>query len=847
MPAFGTSFIGRDRDLAAIARLVDDGARLVTLLGPAGVGKTRLASAFAEGRGGTVVDLSGARAPFDACAALARAIGVSLSSSSTLDEALATLTGALPEGGLLVLDNFEQLAGVAARVVERLVEDTSASVLVTSRERLRLAAESTLDLGPLAPEHARALFVDRATMVRHGYAPDQAERAAIDAVCRELDGLPLAIELAAARMRVMTAAELAARLGERFEILSENDRAFAARHTTLRSALDWSWSLMDEAERSALAQCSVFAGGFTLEAAEAVLSADGPVLDRLQSLRDKSLLWAEESPLGTRYSLYLSVRDHAAEKLADNTALDRHRDHYLERGFFWAARAEGREAGTARSHLEAEHDNLLAVHRRAVAAGQADPALRAAIALQPILITRGPAALRLELLDRALELPSEGVHRRLLGWARLARGDTLFGLGRMAESREMFEQAIRDGVSEEDERLRGRALWRLGTLCWAQDRSSEAEVVLKEALQLHRTVADRIHEGRCLASLGVLALDHGNLDLAGDRFEEALDLHEETGDERWVGRTIGHLGALEDARGNLEEARQLYLQAISVHERLGDRAHLAQVLGAIAALEAELGNVEPALSSFERALAIRREVPDRRTEGVVRMQLGACLEQIGDLEGAQRRIREAVRIHRAIDNPRLQTVALAHLARVEGAKRPERTRSRLREAEAVGAAEGDTQIEALLAIVSAHVRPAEEANRIIEEVAPVVDRSAMVRRAARALRARLSDGVPADALVVGEGWFKPPRAARVDISSRRAPSALLRALSEARRKRPGASLSVDDLFAAGWPGERALPAAAASRVYVAISTLRKLGLKDLLIRDETGYRFDPNVPVVAGD
>jgi tetratricopeptide (TPR) repeat protein len=289
------------------------------------------------------------------------------------------------------------------------------------------------------------------------------------------------------------------------------------------------------------------------------------------------------------------------------------------------------------------------------------------------------------------------------------------------------------------------------------------------------------------------------------------------------------------------------LQAISLHDRNGDRRHLAHVLGAMAALDLELGNLERAEETFERALAIRREVPDRRTEGMVRVLYATLMEQRKDNAAALKSYREAVHIYREIESPRALAIALAHRARAE-AQAGKRDRAEAKLAEARGVMEErDPQVDALLEIVEAHLSLAEDpriAESMLGAVQAMSQRSAMIRRAARALRAALSDGLPDEALVVGMGWFKPPHGRRIDISSRRAPSALMSALAVARKQRPGASLTVDELFDAGWPGERALPAAAASRVYVAISTLRKLGFKELLIRDDAGYRLDPSVPLL---
>lgn len=825
-----SSLVGRASDLAELERRFAQGAQLVTLLGPAGVGKTHLAKAFAAARASDFADLSQARDAFDACRAIARQADVLLPESLTVEEALAALTTKL-EGHFIVLDNFEQLLPGARGLAEALA--ASARLLITSRERLRLKDEVVVDLAPLDEESARALFVERVRAVRSDFSPNERELATIDEICRELDRLPLAIELAAPRLRVASAAELLDRLSRRFDLLAEPDRS-------LRGALDWSWGLLDANERRLLAECTVFAGDFGLDAAEAVLSPAGDVLQALQSLRDKSLLHGRHTELGARFGLYTSIREYAALHLPpDDGVHERYADHYLALGFRWAARAEGPEALSSLAHLLAEQENLLSIHRRAIEIADADRALRAAVALQPLLIARGPAALRLQLIESALALVDADTHPRLVGWAKLALGDTLFGMGKMADSVAALEAARSLGEREADQRLVGRCAWRIAEVFRARGQTEAAAARLEEALEIHRRVGDKVHEGRCLVSMGATQLDLGQLDLASELFERALERLEEVFDLHWVAHTLAYLASVEESRGSADEARELYHQAIELHDRCGNRRNLSSALGALAALETELGNLERAKLGFDRALEVSKGVPDQRVEGLLQLQLGVWYERQGDRATAHRCHRNALGLLRPIENDMLVAVALAHLARTE--PRVQSAEERLAEAKATSDHPG---ARALIEIVSAQLSLAtapEAAQRLLAAPPPPTP---LLRRALDQLRDAQAGGLPARALVVGAGWFKLPGGTRVEIGARRAPALLLAALARARVSGSGRGLGVDELFQAGWPGERASVRAAASRVYVAISSLRKLGLGHLIIRNEEGYHLDPAVPIV---
>ena len=691
---------------------------------------------------------------------------------------------------------------------------------------------------------------DRAKAVRHSY-DDGDEREHIAAICADLDGLPLAIELAAARMRVLSAKQLRARLATRFELLTTAPRDTSARHATLRAALDWSWELLDEAERAALTQCSVFEGGFTVDAAEAVLrldQKDAPaIIDALQALRDKSLLRIDSAAeSGIRFSLFMSIRDYAREKLdADGgaqAARDRHAEHYLVQGLMAAAHSEGSRSREARAYIHAERDNLLSVHRRALI-DPVDPerALRAAVVIQPVLITGGPAALRLSILESALSVlpkePSRAVSQ-LSGYALLARADCLLGLGQLDEARADLKRAIEIAHEHDDGRLSGRCEWRLGTARWVGGAIDQAWTHVERATEIFRDAGDERHVGRCLGSLGLLCWAKGELVEARDLYEQALRIHRAKSDRRWIAATTARVAMVDATEGKLDDAERRFHDAIAQLKEGQNQRHLAQMLVSMGALTLERGDAEKADAYFVEALALQTRVPDRRAEVSCLLEHSDCLLRLDRPEEAASSIDQALDVTRGLGNKQLEAIALCRKGRMTGDAAL---------IELAAKTSSDPLASAMVLLARGHMALSrddrEGARSAIDAVELIAERHALVRReSARLLRA-LDDEPPDDALVVsGSGeWFKPSGGERVDLKNRRSLRLVLRALIRHRFDHPGETLTTHALFEAGWPGERAQPQAATSRVYVALSTLRKLGLRDVVVKKESGYLIDEGI------
>jgi len=721
LPRERDPFVGRTADLAAVAARLDAGTRLLTILGPGGTGKTRLVRRYGwtrlgEWPGGIYFcDLSEARTLEGIFFIVALALDVPLGKGDPgvqLGHAIATRGRCL-----VILDNCEQLVGHAAACVGRWLDRAaSAAFLVTSRERLHLAGESVLPLEPLVVDgEGVELFALRARAQRGDFALTPANRAIVRRIVALLDGLPLAIELAAARIRVLSPAQLLERLSDRFAVLA-GTRDAADRRATLKSAIDWSWNLLVPWEQAALAQCSVFDGGFTLDAAEAVLDvsafADAPaIVDVVEMLVDKSLLrtWvpvdqARHDIDELYFGMYLTIHDYAAEKLAASgddavrAAEERHGAHFAGFGSDAALAALYRRGGALRRRLLIlELDNLGAACRRAVARGDADTAVATLRAVWEAITTQGAFTLAIELgarvetlaemaptlraaaltatgrahaaagrleaaqtlLERALALArtanESGREAEVL--ARLANAER--GQGRMDAARGHAERALalRSARGEDD----AIALAELGIVQRQTGAMAAARATYERALAIARERGDADSESKIQNSLAIVHAEQGRFAEARAHFEAAHALCVEIGDRRQAGLILGNLGMLNVEQGRVEIGRAQCEAALAIHRDTGERAEEAVTLLNLAAIDQASGRFDDARDKLVAGLAIAREVGNRRTEGGALESLGAVEHRSGHVDLALARYEEALALHRAVGNRRSQGTVLGQL------------------------------------------------------------------------------------------------------------------------------------------------------------------------------------------
>ena len=631
LPVRATSFIGREAEMDAVASLLAS-ARLVTLTGPGGAGKTRLALELAASLlvsfpGGVwVAELAPIADPALVPQAVASAFGVREEAGRSLVDTLAGhFAGPAAGAALLVLDNCEHVVGACAVLTDRLLQDAHGlRVLATSRSPLGIAGERTwtvpampvpdpASLPPvatLAAVDSVRLFVDRAAAYEPRFALEPANASAVAQICFTLDGIPLAIELAAARVRTLSPQEIAARLDDRFGLLAAEDRSVTAGRQTLQGAVDWSYDMLTEAERAAFARTGVFVGGFSIEAAAAL----GVPEETVRGLAERSLLLVVD---GGRYRMLETIRRYALGRLAgagEETAVrDAHADHFTSLAEKAEPELSGANQQTWLDRLEAEHDNI-----------------RAALAWTTGARPRPEVALRLA---------------AALWRFWLLRGD-------WSEGRGWLSAAL---AFKDDSMLwtRAKALDGAGVLAGYQNDEAAALALYKESLTLWRALADEGGVAVVLNHIGIAEHLAGSNAAAREHFAEALAIHRRLGETHPIARVLNNLGSVAQAEDDHALAVTLFEEAFATGHAVGDKRDIATWLANIATSSRMLGSLERARSLHLEALAMRVEITDRwgivdSLEGVAAVLVSASAPSAASasraavLAGAAEALREQI-------------------------------------------------------------------------------------------------------------------------------------------------------------------------------------------------------------
>jgi predicted ATPase len=637
LPASATPFLGRERELAeVVALLYRPDVRLVTLIGPGGTGKTRLAlAAAAEAAdefpdGLTWVALAPLRDPALLIAAVAKALGVKEQPGRPLADSLVVRLSA--GRGLLLLDNAEHLLPEAAGDVARLREARSVVLLVTSRERLALQGEHVWSVPPLDDQDGVALFTARARALDATFTPSDA----VAELCRRLDNLPLALELAAARTTLFSPEQLLERVGQRLDLLKAG-RDADPRQQTLRTTIAWSHDLLNADERRLFSRLAVFVGGCTYDAAEKVCAADA---DTFQSLLDKSLLRRRDTELGSRYWMLETIREFGVELLQNSSELgelrERHADYFLTLAEETEPALHGSDQVAGLDRLDADHDNL----RAALDSGPQERRLRLAAALSWFWQLRSYLTEGLDWLERALDevsAPTVNRARALDGAGRLAfyRSDRRRDLQLLAEAGRLMrslgdergaaqslaylgiaagvagdaettrtagEDAVKASRASGDDWTRALALWGLGTnlvlgRCGAPD--LEAGVpLLEESAALFRAAGDRWGLAGPLLYLSRSARVSGDLRAAQRLLGECVDLLRAIGDPFRLNLALQGLGDIARAQGDETTAQRFYWDALEACREIGRPAAIADAqlkLAYTAIARGETGEARPLL------------------------------------------------------------------------------------------------------------------------------------------------------------------------------------------------------------------------------------------------------------
>lgn len=591
-----TSFIGREMQIAELKALLDN-ARLLTLTGSGGCGKTRLAMQLASEVAGAypdgiwLVEFAALAEPALVPEAVAQVLGVKEQPGKHLMHTIAEHLAS--KHALLVLDNAEHVLEACAQVSDAVLRASARlSVLVTSRERLGIVGEFTYRVPPLsvpdpeakaAPEQVSGyesarLFIERAQLQEPRFAVTARNAEALASICHRLDGIPLAIELAAARVRLMPVEEVCRRLDQRFDLLTGGSRTALPRHQTLRSLIDWSYDLLSGAEQALLRRASIFCGGWTREAAAQVCVGDGvdgkDLLELLTSLADKSLVLVKEHRGVARYSLLETVRHYARDRLADSgeeAALSRrHFDHVLSLADTAGGELPGEGQRLWLERLDAEHDNLrAALAWSCSSSGNAADGLRLAVAL---------------------------------GWFWRSRGH-------LGEGRRWLSALIDATPSGPKSPFRADALRRAGLLAMDQADYTAAQAQQEEALEIYRKQGDRRGIGRALHNLGLVAMEKAEHSAARSLLEQSVEIFRELGTP--PGILLSNLGFVAQQLGDHARAQALYEEALAIQRRLGDRATIAILTHNLGSALCLQGDHTRAKALLKEALAIWNELASR--------------------------------------------------------------------------------------------------------------------------------------------------------------------------------------------------------------------------------------------
>ena len=704
LPMRRSRFVGREREMARVQQLLEQGG-LLTLTGPGGGGKTRLAlqvageTAHRYPDGVWLVALESVQEPALVPQRVAATLGVADEAGrSTVETLVDTLR---PRALLLILDNCEHLIDACADLAARLLAACPRlRVLATSREALGVDAETVWAVPPMSlpdPERvaglagaelvayvaqfeAVQLFMARAAVAQPGLQLDAGVARAVAEVCCRLDGMPLAIELAAARVAALSVEQILHRLDDRFRLLAAGRRDAVPRHQALRAMVDWSHDLLEAREQALLRRLAVFRGGWSLEAAEEVCSDQAiqraEVAELLTRLVAKSLVRVLEAPRDGRYDLLNTIFEYAWEKLVESP--DAAAAH--ERLLAWCVRHAERARAAVAGPQEAawlgwvvlEVDNLRAsmawstrrAEEASAAADEVLPALRLMAAVAPCWERLGMAREGLQRAARLLAAPAGGSDTE-------ARARALVGAGRLAcrTGEYTTARALADEARAVARRLGSTAV-EAGAL-HVTALTEQLQGRYAAARDLHGQALERLDESRDGAAiaeirhnLGAMAMEQGDVDGAADLFHSSLALRRALSDRRGVAESLNALAALAYSRGELDLAYALFMESLQLARELADRQMQALVLGNLGWLAGRRGDHAAAAPLLLESLRIRRQHADRRGMADTLLALGDVARAQGDLEAARGWFHESLALRRALGDPRGVAESLEAFARL---------------------------------------------------------------------------------------------------------------------------------------------------------------------------------------
>jgi len=643
LPVQRTGFVGREKEVAAAKELLlRQDVRLVTVTGPGGIGKSRLAVEVASGLverfpgGIQFVPLSSLRDPDLIASVIVQTLGIREAGGQSPFEILKKhLQDSSRAPMLLLLDNFEHLVQAAPTVAELLATGPNLKILVTSRAALHLYGEHEFPVPPLALPDSRslppvealsqypavALFVQRAAAVKPDFELNRENASAVAEICARLDGLPLAIELAAARVKVLSPSSMLTRLASRLQLLTGGSRDLPQRQQTLRAAMDWSYDLLSAAEQKLFRRLSVFVGGCNLEGVEGVCDTKGDLeldlLDGMASMVDKSLVQqVGQAKSESRFVMLETIREYALEKLeasGEEAPTKRaHAAYCLVLAEEEATEQSGTEGADWLERFGFEHDNFRAALEWLTKTGDAEWGLRLGTAL-----------------FRFWEIRE-----------------------RLAEGRDSLGRLLRLTGAAAPTKLRMRALFAAGVLAGEQGDYASADALISESQDIAHELGDKTGVAVSLNALAVFARDRGDVATAHILFEASLGLWRELGDQKAVARALSNLANVVKLQGDYARARSLYAECLSIFQGLGDRTGVAWSLNYQGDVARDQGDSAAARTLYEQGLAIFRELGDRWGIAGTLADLGSLAKEQGNYPAARSLYGESIKSFQELDHKR---------------------------------------------------------------------------------------------------------------------------------------------------------------------------------------------------
>jgi predicted ATPase/class 3 adenylate cyclase len=695
LPAPLTPIIGREADVALVQKLLKrEDARLVTITGPGGVGKTRLSVAIGASLaddfpdGVYFVELAAVTDPQLVPQVIAQRLGIALTSGQPALEQIAAATR--EKRMLWVLDNFEQLLDGALIVRDALEACPSVKALVTSRATLRLRGEWEAPLSPLelpdvdldlTPDDALTypavrLFVDRAQAASPTFELDETTLTPAVGICRRLDGLPLALELAAARIRVMPLPALLDRLSDathpaRLKTLTGGARDMPERHQTLRAAIEWSYELLAPGEQALFRALATFAGGATFEAVEAAVHAsahpDTDVFAGLATLVEQSLLTQREEEGKPRYLMLETIREYGLEQLSasdDAEAVnDGHARFYLNLAEEAAPKLTGPRQQEWLQRLEREQDNMRAALRWTQERDLVS-ALRIASALYRFWETRGYAVEGRRWLDGLLaSAESEGIplSEEVYSKAHIAAAYLAYVLQDYSQAGTLLDQVLESVDVREHPSEVAEALNLQGLVALDRGDREKAKQLFMRSVELRRHTGEKRGLAMSLLNLGSVIGDNNE---SAQYRQESLDLFRDLGDTAATAHALNNLGNAHFGMGDFKRAANCFNESLSLYRSLGGRRGIAMALNNLGQVKRILGNYGEAVHLFEETLAIRRSLEDKRGEVLALLNLGNLAYVLSDRARALETLEASLGLSKAIQYTEVQAYIVASLGRV---------------------------------------------------------------------------------------------------------------------------------------------------------------------------------------